>query len=64
MKIREKTWSEKEFRRKLERNGYHLNRRNGSHLVFQNTSGRIIVMTTRINKMVARRLIKEYGLTK
>ncbi len=54
MKIREKTWSEKEFRRKLERNGYHLNRRNGSHLV----------MTTRINKMVARRLIKEYGLTK
>lgn len=48
----------KEFVRILERNGYSLNRAKGSHFVY--TNGRNTISINKdLNRMVARRLIKE-----
>lgn len=52
----------KEFIRKAKQNGYEHVRTSGSHMIFQNGDGRTMPVNIKLNKMVARRLIKEYGL--
>ena len=58
---RVKTWNKREFERLLRRNGYKLDRVNGSHYIYTNVSNSISIKP-KINKMVARRLIKENNL--
>lgn len=58
---RVKTWNKREFERLLRRNGYKLDRVNGSHYIYTNGSSSISIKP-KINKMVARRLIKENNL--
>ena len=60
---RVKTWNKREFERLLRRNGYKLDRVNGSHYIYTNGSNSISIKP-KINKMVARRLIKENNLKK
>lgn len=52
----------KDFVRIAQKNGYHLVRTKGSHMIFQNESGRTMAVNIHLNKMVAKRLIKEYDL--
>lgn len=58
---RVKSWNKREFERLLRRNGYRLDRVNGSHYIYTNGSNSISIKP-KINKMVARRLIKENDL--
>lgn len=50
------------FKIKLKQNGYLLRRTNGSHLVFKNEAGQLISVNKDLNRMVERRLIKEFHL--
>lgn len=52
----------KDFIKKVRANGYEHVRTNGSHMIFQNAEGRIITVNLKLNKMVAKRLTKEYEL--
>lgn len=52
----------RDFVKKVKANGYEHVRTNGSHMIFRNAEGRIMPVNIRLNKMVARRLIVEYGL--
>ena len=51
-----------DFDRMLRKNGYGKERCNGSHFTYCNQSGNKIVVNKNLNKMVARRLIKENNL--
>ena len=57
-----KTKQLREFESILTNNSFHYKRSNGSHFVYQNDKGRIITVNKDLNKMVRRRLIKEYNL--
>ena len=59
---RVKTWNKREFEKLLRQNGYKLDRVNGSHYIYTDGSNSICVKQ-KINKMIARRLIKENNLT-
>ena len=52
----------KDFIRQIKANGYEHIRTNGSHMIFRNEAGRILPVNLKLNKMVVRRLIKEYEL--
>ena len=63
--IMKKTWTPREFAKLLRKNGYEFDHGNGDHMIYRNASGRPISFNTRgngLNRMVAQRLIKEYGL--
>lgn len=56
-----KVYDDRSFARLLSNNGYRLDRTSGSHFIYKGISGTISV-NKNINRMVAQRLIKEYGL--
>ena len=61
-----KTWKAREFAALLKQNGYRLVRSNGDHMIYRNDAGRTISYNIRghgPNRMVIRRLIREYGLS-
>ena len=58
-----KTKQLREFESILTKNSFHYKRSNGSHFVYQNDKGRIITVNKDLNKMVRRRLIKEYYIS-
>ena len=52
-----------EFKRILENNGYHfLRHAKGDHCIYSNGERTITIKRTHVNKMIARRLIREYDL--
>lgn len=58
-----KVFSVREFQEVLKFNGYYLSRSKGDHLIYVNSEGRhISIPATKVNPMVARRLIKENNL--
>lgn len=54
----------REFERIMKRNGYSrmAQRGKGSHVVYRNGNGRTLSIGDNYNKMVIKRLIKEYAL--
>ena len=56
-----KTYTAREFKKLLSRNGYKSLRWNGSHEIFSNGEN-IISINIRPNRMVCERLIKENNL--
>lgn len=62
MGTRATTYSNRDFMKKLRNNGYSVSRTRGSHMVWKNANGNTITTNRDINKMVARRLIKENNL--
>lgn len=57
-----KTYTGREFKRLLIDNGYTCKRTNGDHAIYSNGERTISFNTIKLNRMVARRLIKEYEL--
>jgi len=59
-----KVYSSREWERMLKDNGYQLMRTSGDHQIWfnKNTGKTLLSTATRINPMVARRLIKENNL--
>lgn len=57
------TYNKKDVMKLMKYNGYGLvpNRGKGSHMVFSNGT-RNITLSNSFNKMIMRRIIKEYGL--
>lgn len=62
--MRAKEYTPREFVRLLKANGYTYNRSNGDHDIYVNAdNGRTISFkSTDINRMIAKRLIKEHKL--
>ena len=56
-----KTYSTREFKKLLNNNGYELARQKGDHIIYKKENN-IVVITKNLNKMVAKRLIKENNL--
>lgn len=52
----------RKFTKLLVNNGYHRTRIRGSHYIFENENGKMIVVNKDINRMVKRRLIAENHL--
>lgn len=59
--MRAKVYDFKEFQKILSRNGFELSRTRGSHFMYKK-EGRTLVVNKGLNKLVARRLIREYQL--
>lgn len=58
-----KTYSQREVERILSNNGWFFQRRRGSHKIYTNKNGQHITIRYRNqNKMIMRRLIKEYDM--
>lgn len=55
-------YTQKEFIRIVEKNGFYFNRRSGGHSIYTNKDGRHISIPTRLECVIARRLIKENNL--
>lgn len=55
-------YTQKEFIRICEANGFKLNRTNGSHAIYTNNKGRHISIPNNLNICIARRLIRENQL--
>lgn len=55
-------WTKRNFRILLKNNGYILDRTKGSHFIYKNFDGNTISFNKDLNKMVAKRLIKEHKL--
>lgn len=61
--MRAKEYTPREFVALLKRNGYEYDRSKGDHKMYRNKEGNTIaVTTTKLNRMVAARLIKENNL--
>ena len=58
---RTKEFSCREFEQILNKNGFKYHHQKGDHRIWKRNS-EIIVVTKKLNKMVARRLLKEYRL--
>ena len=58
---RTKEFSIREFEQILKKNGFKFYRQKGDHLIYKRNS-EMIVITKKLNKMIARRLLKEYHL--
>lgn len=58
---RTKEFSCREFEQILMRNGFKYHHQKGDHRIWKRNS-EIIVVTKKLNRMVARRLLKEYRL--
>ena len=50
------------FSKMLEENGYSVKRKKGSHYIYGNDKGGTIVINSHLNRMVARRIVKENNL--
>lgn len=57
-----KTYNKREFTNILSNNGYKYVRCKGSHFIYQKATETIAVPKN-LNKMISRRLIKEYNLS-
>lgn len=59
-----RNWTAKEFQKLLKANGYVISRYSGDHIIYvkPNCTQHISITATRINMMMARRLIKENNL--
>ena len=57
-----KEFSSKEFKRILMDNGFEFVRHNGDHAIYKR-GGETAVVNKKLNKMVARRLIKTHNLS-
>ena len=57
-----KIYTGKEFQRLLIKNGYTYKRCRGDHMIYGNGSQTISFNIIKLNRMVARRLIKENNL--
>lgn len=55
-------YTQKEFIRIVEKNGFHYDRHNGSHAIYVNDEGRHISIPHNLECVIARRLIKENNL--
>jgi len=61
--MRAQGFSARDFKKVLSRNGYVLKRNcKSSHTIWTNGEKIIIFPATKVNRMMARRLIKEYEL--
>lgn len=61
--MRSKTWSVREWKELLYKNGYRPVRQTGSHVIYENDVGDTITVKFKdINKMIAKRMIKEHSL--
>lgn len=60
--MKTKQWSSREFKKMLKKNGFFFVRQNGSHAIFKNDMGNEVVVNSKLNQMVALRLIKENNL--
>ena len=58
-----KTYNSREFANVLIKNGYEYLRCKGDHKIYTNGERKITFNWRSLNKMVARRLIKEYNLS-
>lgn len=57
-----KTWTSREFSKLLRDNGYVRKRQSGDHLIYEK-DGKIISFTyNHLNRMLVKRLIKDYHL--
>lgn len=62
--MRTRVYTSREFCRILKANGYLLHNTTGSHYVYKHPiTGKTISINLNLNKMVARRLIKENNLS-
>ena len=60
---RMKTYSGREARRIVKANGWKLSRTKGDHWIYKNDKNdRLLVIPTRLNRMLWRRLVKEYDI--
>lgn len=57
-----KQYTQKEFIKIVERNGFHYNRYKGSHAIYINNGGRHISIPKNLECVIALRLIKENNL--
>lgn len=55
-------YTQKEFIRIVEKNGFHYDRYNGSHAIYVNDEGRHISIPHNLECVIARRLTKENNL--
>lgn len=61
--MRVRTYNNREVERILLNNGWRVHRQKGSHKTWHNDKGDSLTLGgVKYNKMVVRRLIKEYGL--
>ena len=59
---RTKAYSTKEFQKILINNGFSFDRCRGDHMIYKRGNGETVTINKNINKMVARRLLKEHNL--
>lgn len=57
-----KQYTQKEFIKIVEKNGYHYNRHSGSHAIYVNDEGRHISIPHNLECVIALRLVKENNL--
>ena len=57
-----KTYTSREFKKVLNKNGFIAVRTNGDHQVFRKGNQSLTINLINLNRMVAKRLIKEYNL--
>ena len=55
-------YTQKEFIRIVEKNGFHYDRHSGSHAIYVNDKGKHISIPKNLECVIARRLIKENNL--
>lgn len=55
-------YTQKEFIRIVEKNGFHYDRHNGSHAIYVNDEGRHISIPHNLECVIALRLIRENNL--
>lgn len=57
-----KQYTQKEFIKIVEMNGFRYNRTSGSHFIYTNNRNKHISIPRRLESVIARRLIKENNL--
>jgi predicted RNA binding protein YcfA (HicA-like mRNA interferase family) len=57
-----RVFTDREFKRILDDNGYRYKRSSGDHQIYVNATGRHISVKYPVNPCISRRLIKEYEL--
>lgn len=55
-------YTQREFIKVVERNGFHYERHRGGHAIYYNDKGRHISIPKNLECVIARRLIKENNL--
>nr|DAP62142.1 MAG TPA: putative RNA-binding protein [Crassvirales sp.] len=57
-----KQYTQSEFLKLVEKNGFYFNRCSGSHFIYTNNNGRHISIPRKLKSIIALRLIKENNL--